>query len=331
MGVIWQPGDLVVTVDGLSGDKQPLLAAWGMDGTFRGMNSLAPPLNVLTSNAPVLPTFKPDGSRFYAWLEVGVPTEFDNRFVFGNGDIGDLDWDYLRSLGQGVGQDFDDAGNRYMGNYDGVDDYILKESPEGATEEFRFSLSDPNINSGRPTAIQRLHVNSGGTIAYWNSDPVNMSATSNFIGFNRIDLANNSTLPFFDLQLFVESATRMADFVVGPVTGRIYISYEGTNGFPFIAVIDPDSLEILNIYPPGDNKCVVHGLAISCDETQIAALHSDVGIDDIEIFDPFTGTPIRLISYIEDMGGRQLIRGMAYAPCPPTGRFFGFVTLIGAT
>lgn len=328
---IWQPGDLVVTVDGVSGDKQPLVAAWGMDGTFRGMNLLSPPLNANTSNAPVLITFKPDGSYFYGFQEIGVPTEFDNKFVFGNGDEGDLDWDYSRASGDGVGQDFDDAGNRYMGDYDG-DDFILKESPNGATEEFRFSTSDPNINTSVAPTVNRLWVNSGGTRAYWNMAPVNLSITSSLVGFNRMDIENGWTLPYFDLTEIIPSASRMADFVVGPITGRIYISYEGTNGFPFIAVIDPDTMEILNIYAPGNNKCVVHGMAVSCDETQLAVLHSDVGINDIEIFDPSDGSLIRLIDYINDMGGRELIRSISYAPCPPVGGgFMPFVTLVGAT
>lgn len=327
---LWQSGDLVLTMDGLSGDRQAQLVAWDSSGLFRGNALLAPPLNAATSNAPVLPAFKFDNSYFYGFLEVGVPTDFDNKMVFGNGNEGDLDWDFTRSLGQGVGQAFDSLGNRYVGDYDGTIDSILKITPEGLEQRFLVDVTDPNIDAVG-AAVNRLHVDSGGTRAYWNSAPINPSSTSTLVGFNRYDLTNGWTLPFYDLTTIIPTASVLSDFAVGPSTGRIYLSYEGLNGFPFIAVIDPDNLEILNIYPPGNNKCIIHMIAINCDETMMAAIHSDTGINDIEVFDPFTGDPFFLIDYASD-SGRSIIRGMAWAKCPAVaGRFFGFVTLIGAT
>lgn len=337
---IWESGDLVLTVDGLSGDRQPLVASWEMPAaTFRGMTSLAPPLDAAGSHAPRLIAITPDNLKMYGQIQVGVPTEFDDKYVYvPNSTPADVVIDRPSlNVNNNFGQAFDATGNRYFGDVeedpDTGDDIVVirKFGIDGSETMYPILDSDPNVNVVGLNVV-RLFVNQAGTRAYWNQEPSNLSITTSFVGVNIYDLEHGTTIPYFDLTPYIPSATDLSDFAIGPVTGRIYLGYEGTGGFPFVAVIDPDTFEIITTYLAGNTHCVTHGLVINCDETLIAQVHSDVGINDIQIFDPDDGTPIAYINYIGDMGGRELIRGITFAPCPavpPAGGVIAQATMVG--
>lgn len=324
---VWQARDFIISIDGASGSFDPLIVPYSMPGgAERDWIHLAPPLDAFNTPGLLQLAMNPNNSRLYGTLEFGAnPTGFyyldaDGILTFDRANNNFL-----------LGQSFDNAGNRYIADWNSFDGYhIRKITLESDETIFPFddTGNDPNIETVA-TEMNRLRVAKDGSIAYWNSQPKSAFLTSTFNGFNRIDLTTGQTLPYFDLQESgFPSATSLIDFDIGPVTGYAYIISQmfGRNW-----LFKVDTPNVLNSWPLGTASGTSSIMAINCDETILAVGEDNLG-ELVNFFDLANEDFTNPLFTIQPLPRNDCIVEVHFARCPAVaGRFMPFVTLVGAT